>query len=130
MDADKLLVYLRYLRGRIDTLMELETAGEPEIASLQSELRLFRQRVKEFAFLDTKARELMGSVDVKIPAVHLAGSREHLRQTWWMNLPYFRRVFLYGRQDRDREFVQAKLQQLRDELYELYCLVKVSAQSS
>ena len=130
MDAAKLRTYLRYLRGRIDTLRSAVVVEEAGVASLQSELRLFRERVGEFTFLDAKARGFLASVDLRIPAVHLAGSREHFQQTWWMNIPWIRIFFLERRRAKDRAVIDDRLARLRDEIYELYCLVEVSVQDA
>ena len=130
MEVPQLLEYLRYLRRRIDVLISGTIIGEPEIAAGHAVRSRFRERACEFQFLDAKAREFLGAVVLEIPAVHLAGSREHFRQTWWMNLPWIRILLGERRREKDREIIDAQLARLREEIYALYCLVEVSARDA
>src|SRR5882762_6314564 len=102
MDADKLLEYLRYLRGRIDALQGTRIVGLQEIAPLQSELRLLRDRVATSGFLSQKIREHFSVADIHVAPIHLAGSGAHFWATWWMSLPLLR-LFRAARQGRDKE---------------------------
>lgn len=130
MDAEKLLAYLRYLRSRLDALQNAPIIGLQEITPLQSELRIFRDRVAELNFLSPNLREHFHAADFSIPSVHLAGSREYFRKTWWMNLPYFRTFLLPRRRAKDREIIDAKLAELRNRIYNLYCLVEVTVKNA
>ena len=127
MKSDKILDYLRYLRKKVDDLQSTFPLGVEHILPLQSELRLFRDRMTEDTTLSAKVREFLRAADLKIDPVHLAGSPEHRRQTWWMHFPWLK-SFLMHRYTKDREIVGARLAKLRDYLYELYCLVEVSTQ--
>ena len=125
MQPEKILEYLRYLRKKIDDMPSDGPFSVEHILPLQSELRLFRDRVSSDLTLDKKVRDFLSAADLQVPPVHLVGSAEHRRATWWMHLPWIRSVLIH-RHAKDRKVVEVKLSVLREYLHELYCLVEVS----
>ena len=126
MQTDKILEYLRYLRKKIDDMSSETPFGVEHILPLQSELRLFRDRVAADATIEKKVRDFLCAADLNISPVHLVGSSEHRRQTWWMHLPWIRSILMH-RHAKDRKIVEVKLSQLREYLHELYCLIEASS---
>jgi hypothetical protein len=124
-DSEALLIYFRYLRGRIDAITSLPHLGMQEIGPLQGELRVFRERVPGMSFLPASMKELFFSIKLEIPSCHLEGTSEHFRSTWWYYLPLVR-YWRAERQQKDRDIIEAKLSALRDSLYDLYRLAEVS----
>jgi hypothetical protein len=100
--------------------------GLQEVAPLKSELSVFRDRISKMDLISPELREHLSSADLRIDPVHLAGSREHLFATWWMNIPWLRIYFLASRQAKDREIVDAELMKVRDRIQDLYKLVEVT----
>jgi hypothetical protein len=126
MSPDKILDYLRYLRGRVDVLQNSPVVGLHDISPLQAELRLFRERANDANVLTTEMRDRLCAIDLHITPDHLAQSRQHMWATWWLHLPYLRLLRLM-RQERDKAVIDAELSKLRDALFDLYCLVEASS---
>ncbi len=127
MGRDQLLEYIRFLRRKADELRSVPDLGVQDLASLQADLRLFRERVATLEFGDAVLREHLASVDLQIAPCHLGGSRENLIQTWWMQMPFVRLFVLPGRRAKDRAAIDAAFANLRGRLYDLYCLVEVTS---
>lgn len=126
---DELLAYLRYLRGRVELLENAEQIGVQEVALLQGELRVFRERVLKLSYASESLKEHLSTVRLEIAREHIEGTKEHSFSTWWMHLPLCR-LFYASRQQKDREDIEAKLSSLKSNLYALYCLVEVTFKES
>ena len=126
---DELLIYLRYLRGKIDALESAQRLGVQEVAPLQGEIRAFRERVPAMGFASASLKEHLSAVRLDVAPAHLEGTREHFRSTWWLHLPVLR-FFRATRQQKDRAVIDAELSNLKSNLYDLYCLVEVTFKES
>ena len=122
---DELLVYIRYLRSRIDSIEAGLYLGAEQVGPLQGEVRMFRERASSIPFVSTVMRNRFASIQLEIAPVHLEGSSEHFRSTWWLYLPIFK-YFLPSRRQRDREIIETELSALRTNLYELFCCVEAA----
>jgi hypothetical protein len=122
---DDVLGYLRYLRSRIDALTGAERLGVQEIGPFQGEVRAFRERVPSLNFATKELKEHLGSLRMEIAEVHLEGTKEYFRSTWWMYLPWLK-LFRASRDQKNRDVIDSELSDLRSELYDLYCLVEVT----
>jgi hypothetical protein len=96
-----------------------------DLASLQADLRLFRERVATLESSDAELREHLCSVEFQIAPRHLFGSKENIFQTWWMRIPVIRLFVLQERLAKDREAIDSAFANFRSRLYDLYCLVEV-----
>lgn len=128
MDADRLLQYLRYLRQRIEALLDAPVVTVEDFAPLESELRLLRERVGALEILRVQDRARFRQADIQIEHAHLAGTKQHLWATWWMHLPVLK-LLRASRAARDKAIIDAALAKLRDQLYELYCLVETTSKT-
>jgi len=120
MESDKLFSYFRYVRGKIDALLNNPAAGFQDVAALRSELRLFRERASSLEYLSPELRQLMATVNLNVADTHLSGSRENMMRTWWMYVIPWGRVFLGARRAKDKALLDGELSRLRDEFHDLY----------
>ena len=123
MNPELLTQYLKHLDGLLDALQKKEHIEFADVVPVRSELRDFRARISNVAFLRPEVRKLFETIDINIDDKLLEGSKKTIFMNLYSVIGFGSPVLRAMRAER-KEKIDREISRIRAEIRTLAFSIK------